>query len=529
MPGERLPAFVRLAASTGVRTLVESYVRKGYDVNATDSKQRTLLLLAAARGHADICRLLIDVGADPALRDAKGDDALSVAVRNRRTETAALLRACSPPPRSGNSDPGTSSSRDVVAPDGIAPSPQGDQYLDQWDELAEPPPPADSPLLRMHAIRLQNRISEHVPIDRNTAWSDVEIELPEAATRHDPDRSAWLDGVRCLIDFGLSWGRVTPSQVAEVAARGEGRDSGDEIEARLRLVLGDMGIPVEEDLILESIANQSFSHDPSSTDGHGGIVDEAISFLDDLSLAKDPRTYYWKDATRRDLLSKDEEVALAIRIENASKEILGAISRCPGAMKIVLEWAEQSASESDEFDDGPRRGREIQTEPDMDLSSGLAQLCGSDWTAFRKGLHTIRRLVDSASPSDPTGDVRDALITLDLSDVAVRTLVEAVVNDTTQADAAGMLESAMRKKVQAYVTFAETNLRLVAWCATKHGGIPFMDRVQEGNIGLLKAIERFDHRQGAKFSTYATMVDPSEDLPCCCGQRTNDPTAGPHD
>ena len=78
------------------------------------------------------------------------------------------------------------------------------------------------------------------------------------------------------------------------------------------------------------------------------------------------------------------------------------------------------------------------------------------------------------------------------------------MNDTTRPDLARMLASAMRQKQEAYVTFAEANLRLVTWWATKQGGIPFMDRVQEGNVGLLKAIERFDHHQGTKFSTYAT-------------------------
>ena len=484
-----------------MKALVESYVRKGHDINATDTRQRTLLLMAAARGHADICRLLIDAGADPTLRDANGDDALSVAVKNRRRETEAVLRALASRfvAPSGTSSPVhiDSLSRGVALV-----SDDEDQYSDQWTELVEPQPPADSPIVRENAARLQDRISEHVATDRDADWSDIEVELPESATRQDPNWADWLDGVRRLIDFGLSWGWVTAFQVAEVAASAEVRDRQDEVDSRLRFMLGDMGIPIEEDPLLESIAHQCSGHVPLSSNGRDGVIDEAISFLDELSLDRDPRTYFRKDATRRKLLSRDEETALAIRIENASREILGVISRCPDAMKIALEWEGQLALEIEESDGNQER--ENQSEPDVDSSSPVEQFLDSDATAVRSGLAAIRNLLESASQGDRSNTILDLLISLRLSDDAVSALVEPVMNDTTHPDLVRILTSAMRDKQEAYVTFAEANLRLVTWWATKQRGIPFMDRVQEGNLGLLKAIERFDHHRGTKFSTYAT-------------------------
>lgn len=55
-------------------------------------------------------------------------------------------------------------------------------------------------------------------------------------------------------------------------------------------------------------------------------------------------------------------------------------------------------------------------------------------------------------------------------------------------------------------TLIESNLRLVISIAKKHKGhnIPLEDLIQEGNLGLLKAIERFDYKKGFRFSTYAT-------------------------
>jgi len=68
------------------------------------------------------------------------------------------------------------------------------------------------------------------------------------------------------------------------------------------------------------------------------------------------------------------------------------------------------------------------------------------------------------------------------------------------------LQRQVRKGARARQAFVQSNLRLVVSIAKRYqaSGLPFLDRIQEGNLGLMHAVEKFDWRKGFKFSTYAT-------------------------
>ncbi len=74
------------------------------------------------------------------------------------------------------------------------------------------------------------------------------------------------------------------------------------------------------------------------------------------------------------------------------------------------------------------------------------------------------------------------------------------------AERRGELEALVRAGEEATKRFVRANLRLVVSIAKKYqaSGLPLLDLIQEGNFGLMHAVERFDPRRGFKFSTYAT-------------------------
>jgi len=99
-------------------------------------------------------------------------------------------------------------------------------------------------------------------------------------------------------------------------------------------------------------------------------------------------------------------------------------------------------------------------------------------------------------------------------EVALAKTMEAGLRAAAELERGQSLTPAQRRRLdadaaagrQAKQRFIQSNLRLVVSIAKRYqsSGLPLLDLVQEGNLGLIRAVEKFEYRKGFKFSTYAT-------------------------
>ncbi|PWL46022.1 MAG: RNA polymerase sigma factor RpoD [Veillonellaceae bacterium] len=148
-------------------------------------------------------------------------------------------------------------------------------------------------------------------------------------------------------------------------------------------------------------------------------------------------------------------------------------------------------SEEDEHDAPDFLDEDMMEDDDEEENKDWHKETASDFAVAGTGITDPVRLYLRECGATP-------LLTAEQEMNLAKTIEKGKLPDATEEDKA----AAARAKQK----MASANLRLVVSIAKKYPGrnMPFLDLIQEGNIGLMKAVEKFDYTKGYKFSTYAT-------------------------
>jgi RNA polymerase primary sigma factor len=246
-----------------------------------------------------------------------------------------------------------------------------------------------------------------------------------------------------------------------------------------------------------------------------------------LELSEDPVRLYLKEIGQINLLDADSEFRLAARIE-ADRHIDTLYNHVPAdhprryhqmfmtvAREMITAWA-RMLEDAQSIQQG-----EI---PDLSLILAEAQMLRRQWQADEPSY--LRTYLDNGLWGKDTmwdGLVRHAFIVfmsiyLMPMEVAAPLMTylqrEGQLPDLDffsknlpgEEDLSSEVDAVHRRADEANQTLIRANLRLVVSIAKRYlgRGISFLDLIQEGNLGLLRAVTKFDPTRGFKFSTYAT-------------------------
>lgn len=521
-----LNSLFKMAVLAGVEASVRIHIDRGDDLDARDINGLTPLMLAASKNKASICALLLSYGADPGLADAAGSDAMTLARAAGASDAIAAMAPFAPkpvdldvklpaeaPPAAPKDNALTLADIEAGMGGPINDGADGDddEMIDVsgWVAEEDKPAPESDASLSEAAIAGHRAISLHIPIDDAADWEVFDGLLPDmAAPLPKPGDKASIEKTAIVLRRALREGSV-PDREVLLLFEGDDEMERESKQALLRVVLADLGAETDERL------------DGNDTDGvwldkpaDEYDVAEALLHYDDLLAHRnDPSRHYARDLPKvGKLLTAAEEQTIAQDMEDALSEAVGALAAWPEGLAQFLAAAltarprmVEPSHDPDTMDDG-------RAEPLANAEAGQSPEASADGEEGPNDDRDFQAKVEAAGLlshfAGAGGEGEERLRAALLAAKPPPDLLAKIC--PSDADGGGpqcyIFKKALDRQIKAKERLVCANLRLVISLVKKFGvyTLPFDDLVQEGNLGLMKAADKFDWRRGNKFSTYAT-------------------------
>jgi len=310
----------------------------------------------------------------------------------------------------------------------------------------------------------------------------------------------------------------------------------------------DLVEPADVDAILDRLRQMEFDIiDASEVDRYkdkkkGDLDSEEETKDQKLDILDDPVRMYLKQMGQVPLLTREQEVEISKRIEDAEIEVQKYLHLFGFTADGYLALADKLMRGKERFDrvildkkiesrerymkalpklcDQVRSTHEETTAIIKKLSAKAPRGKKKLETTLVKNLQTIARLYARyyfkqkviEDLCDVVGEYQEKIWKYsrkkgEEAETAIKELSLESWHNVEQFEATNAnLAIWMSKALKAKTEMVEANLRLVISIAKKYTnrGLSFLDLIQEGNMGLMKAVEKFEYRRGYKFSTYAT-------------------------